>query len=109
MNILAEDLRETLLDILEDREGFPITVNTLSKRFKIGAPALREVLMEMGPTHKVRETRVGRHVAFLLPTAETMRKEQAEAERGVVDMFRPLRRRTDHLAAVERAYASKLK
>lgn len=109
MNILAEDLRETLIVILAARDGSPVTVNTLSKRFKIGAPALREILMDMGPTHKVRETKVGRHVAFLLPTEEMMRKEQAEADKVVVNSFRPLRRRDDHLAAVERAFASKLK
>lgn len=109
MSILTEDLRAILLKILRERKGESITLNYLSKKLSIGTPALKEVLVSMGPTHQVRQTQSGRHLSYLIPTDDMLRKEQEFADKAALRAFHPLRRRTDHEAAVRRAQESKLK
>jgi hypothetical protein len=109
MSILTEDLRESLLSILQEKAGTPFALNSISKRLGIGNPALRAVLMEMGPTHNVRQSQSGRHIAYLIPTPEMLRQEDAQRAKEALSTWHPLRRRGDHALAVQRAYASKLK
>lgn len=108
MSILTEDLHATLLEMLTAKKGIAVTVNSLSKRLKIGTPALRAELVAMGPIHNVRLTVNGRHMAFMIPTEDMMRQEKTLDERLARNTFQPLRRRTDHAAALARARASHL-
>jgi hypothetical protein len=107
--ILSEDIKPLLLEMLQAKLGEPVALKTFVKHLKIGAPAIRVMLQELGPTHNVRaSSNSGRHFSFLIPTPDMLRQEQVAMERTNVRPFHPLRRRTDHAAAVERARASKL-
>lgn len=108
MSILTEDLHATLLEILSNKAGTPISLNALSRRLKIGAAALRVELAAMGPLYNVRSAQSGRHIAFLIPTADMLRQEQETKDRATRNEWHPLRRRTDHAAALARARDSHL-
>lgn len=97
-----DDLRQALIAALKERQGESVTAHTMSKLVGTGDSAVRHVLEELVSSGLLRQVKISRYsYGYYMPTERQLQGEASTRE--MASSFRPLRPRTAHQEAVDRA------